>query len=54
MGEKDGLEFLRELNASGNKIPFILFTGKGRDEIAVKALDLGAFRYLNNVLPMGW
>jgi PAS domain S-box-containing protein len=47
MAEKDGLEFLRELNASGNKIPFILFTGKGRDEVAVKALNLGAFRFMN-------
>ena len=27
--------------------PFILFTGKGQEEVAVKALNLGAFRYLN-------
>jgi PAS domain S-box-containing protein len=47
MFEKDGLEFLRGLRASGNMIPFILFTGKGRDEVAVKALNLGAFRYMN-------
>lgn len=47
MAEKDGLEFLRELNASGNEIPFILFTGKGRNEIVEKALNLGAFRYVN-------
>ena len=47
MADKDGLEFLRELDASGNKIPFILFTGKGRNEVAVKALNLGAFRYVS-------
>jgi len=47
MFEKDGLEFLRELRASGIMIPFILFTGKGRDEVALKALSLGAFRYMN-------
>ena len=47
MFEKDGLEFLRELRASGNMIPFILFTGKGRDEVALKALSLGAFRYMS-------
>jgi PAS domain S-box-containing protein len=47
MAEKDGLEFLRELKASGITTPFILFTGKGRDEVAVKALNLGAFRYMN-------
>jgi DNA-binding NtrC family response regulator len=43
MAEKDGLEFLTELKASGNITPFILFTGQGRDEVAVKALSLGAF-----------
>jgi PAS domain S-box-containing protein len=47
MKEKDGLEFLNNLKASGNTTPFILFTGKARDEIAVKALNSGAFRYLD-------
>jgi PAS domain S-box-containing protein len=44
---KDGLEFLEELRKSDNKIPFILFTGKGREEVAAKALNLGADQYLN-------
>ena len=49
---KDGLQFLEELRDSGNAIPFILFTGKGREEVAVKALRLGADNYLNkNGLP---
>ncbi len=26
----DGIAFLKKVRASGNKIPFILFTGKGR------------------------
>ena len=30
-----------------NEIPFILFTGKGREEVAVKALNLGADGYYN-------
>ncbi len=47
MAEKDGLEFLRELKASGNTIPFILFTGKRREEVAIRALNLGAFRIMN-------
>ncbi|MGD8545097.1 MAG: PAS domain S-box protein, partial [Candidatus Bathyarchaeota archaeon] len=47
MPEKDGLEFLKELRESGNTIPFIVFTGKGREEVAIKALNLGADRYLN-------
>lgn len=42
MPEKDGLEFLKELRQQGCKIPFILFTGKGREEVAIKALNLGA------------
>ncbi|PVX25437.1 MAG: hypothetical protein CW716_07955 [Candidatus Bathyarchaeum sp.] len=47
MPEKSGLDFLKELRESGNDIPFILFTGKGREEVAVKALNLGADRYFN-------
>jgi len=47
MKEKDGLEFLDEIKALKIITPFILFTGKGRDEVAVKALRSGAFRYLD-------
>ena len=51
MFEKDGLEFLKELRESGNMIPFILFTGKGREEVAEQALNLGAFRYMDKQGP---
>jgi PAS domain S-box-containing protein len=44
---KNGLDFLKELREKGADIPFILFTGKGREEIAVKALNLGADRYID-------
>ena len=47
MPQKNGLEFLKELRQQNNSIPFILFTGKGREEIAIQALNLGADRYLN-------
>jgi PAS domain S-box-containing protein len=47
MPDKDGLELLMELRANENMIPFILFTGKGSEEVAVKALNLGAFRYVD-------
>lgn len=47
MPEKDGLEFLETLRKNENNIPFIMFTGKGREEVAVKALNLGADQYLN-------
>ncbi len=31
MPGKDDLEFLQELRRKGNNIPFIIFTGKGRE-----------------------
>ena len=49
---KNGLEFLKELREKNIQIPFILFLGKEREDVAVKALNLGADRYLNkNGLP---
>ena len=47
MSGKDGLEFLKELREKGNTIPFVIFTGKGREEVAIEALNLGANYYLN-------
>jgi PAS domain S-box-containing protein len=47
MPQKNGLEFLKELREKKNQIPFILFTGKGREEVAIKALNLGADGYFN-------
>ncbi len=49
MPERNGLDFLRELREGGNDIPFILFTGKGREEVAIRALNLGADRYFNKI-----
>jgi PAS domain S-box-containing protein len=42
----DGIEFLQELRASGCTIPFIIFTGKGREAVAIEALNSGADFYL--------
>jgi len=47
MPEKNGLQFLESLHEQNYKIPFILFTGKGREEVAIKALNLGADGYYN-------
>ncbi len=44
---KDGLEFLKDLREDGNGIPFIVFTGRGREEVAIKALNYGANYYIN-------
>ncbi|MFP4142342.1 MAG: PAS domain S-box protein [Thermoplasmata archaeon] len=47
MPDMDGLEFLETIREErGLDIPFIMFTGKGREEVAMKALNLGADRYL--------
>jgi len=45
MPQKDGLQFLKELKQQKNEIPFILFTGRGREEVAIQALNLGVDRY---------
>ncbi len=42
----DGIELLKELRKDGNDIPFILLTGKGKEEVAMEALNEGADRYL--------
>ena len=47
MSQKNGLDFLRALREKNNQIPFILFTGKGREDVAIKALNLGADAYIS-------
>ncbi len=42
----NGLEFLEELRKKGNNIPFIIFTGKGEEKVAMEALNKGANRYI--------
>jgi len=46
MPKMDGIEFLKSVRGSGNSIPFILFTGKGREEVVIQALNEGADFYL--------
>jgi len=42
----NGLDFLKNVRSSGNTTPFIIFTGKGREEIAIRAYELGADHYI--------
>jgi PAS domain S-box-containing protein len=49
MPGKDGLQFLRELRERGSRVPFIMLTGKGGEEVAIKSLNLGAKHYLNKI-----
>jgi CheY-like chemotaxis protein len=39
---KTGLDFLAELRDGKDSIPFILFTGKGREEVENKSVELGS------------
>jgi PAS domain S-box-containing protein len=42
----DGIEFLKQVRAKNKTLPFILFTGRGREEIAIKAFENGADGYI--------
>ncbi len=42
----DGLTLLKNIRNTGNTIPFIIFTGKGREEVVIEALNNGADFYL--------
>ena len=46
MPRMNGLEFLRTIRESGNSIPFIIFTGRGREDVVIEALNSGADFYL--------
>lgn len=46
MPEMDGISFLKQVRCRGSEIPFILFTGKGREEVVIEALNNGADYYL--------
>lgn len=42
----DGIEFLKQLRGEGNTTPFIIFSGKGREEVVIDALNNGADFYI--------
>jgi PAS domain S-box-containing protein len=46
MPDMDGITFLTEVRTGFGTIPFILFTGKGREEVVIEALNRGADFYL--------
>lgn len=46
MPEMDGIELLKEVRQHFEDIPFILFTGRGREEVVVEALNCGADGYI--------
>jgi PAS domain S-box-containing protein len=46
MPEMDGIELLKNVRRSSGDIPFILFTGRGREEVVIEAINNGADFYL--------
>ncbi len=42
----NGISFLKTLRANGNTTSFIIFTGKGREEVVIEALNCGADFYI--------
>jgi len=42
----DGLEFLRRIRSEYPALPFIIFTGKGREDVVIEALNGGADHYI--------
>jgi len=43
--EKNGIKLLKEVREVDRNIPFVMLTGKGDENIAIKALNLGANKY---------
>lgn len=46
MPEMDGIALLKRVREAGSRVPFIIFTGRGREEVAIEALNNGADFYL--------
>ncbi len=46
MPKMDGIAFLKTLRAQGDTTPFIIFTGRGREDVVIEALNSGADFYL--------
>lgn len=46
MPDMDGLEFLKQVRSLHGSLPFILFTGRGREEVVIEAINLGVDFYL--------
>jgi len=42
----NGIDFLSLLREQGDSVPFILFTGRGCEEVVIQALNLGADSYI--------
>jgi len=46
MPDMDGIVFLKQVRSEFGDLPFIIFTGRGREEVVIEALNNGADFYL--------
>jgi PAS domain S-box-containing protein len=46
MPETSGIDLLEQVRSENHEIPFILFTGKGREDIVIRAFDAGVDFYV--------
>ncbi|NMB78617.1 MAG: PAS domain S-box protein [Methanomicrobiales archaeon] len=46
MPEMNGLEFLKQVRSEFGNIPFILFTGRGREDVVIEAINYGVDFYI--------
>jgi DNA-binding response OmpR family regulator len=52
MPDIDGIDFLKALRKSGYNVGFVLFTGQGREDVAIDALNEGANYYIQKGTDM--
>ena len=45
-GGMNGIDLLRRIREAGNTIPFLIFTGRGQEEVAIDAINCGADFYI--------
>ncbi|WP_396610791.1 PAS domain-containing protein [Haloferax sp. S1W] len=53
MPGRNGIEFLEAVRAEHAELPFILFTGKGSEEVAADAISAGATDYIQKEVGTG-
>ena len=46
MPEMNGIDLLKKIRSDGDETPFIIFTGRSREEVVIEALNAGATFYL--------
>ncbi|MBN1431980.1 MAG: response regulator [Methanomicrobiaceae archaeon] len=46
MSGMNGLDFLKKIRMAGNTIPFVIFTGRSREDVVIEALNCGADYYI--------